>query len=97
MFATAIYFHPSLIFAGKASSLPLEWSPARAPLFWQTRKIKRLAVRQVDDSCRMEPLLHDFPASDEDVSTAFVGESRVDVLSEVQNVDGVVAAESRSL
>jgi hypothetical protein len=45
----------------------------------------------------MEPLLHDFPASDEDVSTAFVGERRVDVLSEVQNVDGVVAAESRSL
>ncbi len=25
MFATAIHFHPSLIFAGKARSLPLEW------------------------------------------------------------------------
>ncbi len=26
VFATATYFHPSLIFAGKAKSQPLEWS-----------------------------------------------------------------------
>ncbi len=29
MFATAIHFHLSLIFAGKARSLPLEWSFVR--------------------------------------------------------------------
>jgi hypothetical protein len=27
--AAAIYFHPSLIFAGKARSLPLQWIPIR--------------------------------------------------------------------
>ncbi len=29
VFAFAIYFHPSLIFSGKARSLPLDWSPKR--------------------------------------------------------------------
>ena len=29
MFAAAIHFHTSLIFSGKARSLPFEWSPVR--------------------------------------------------------------------
>ncbi len=34
MFATALRFHPSLTFVGKARSLPLEWSPVKDP-HWQ--------------------------------------------------------------
>ncbi len=31
VFVTAIHFHHSLLFVGKARSLPLEWSKVRAP------------------------------------------------------------------
>ncbi len=34
MFATAIHLHPSLIIAGKARDLPLQWSPVGAPLWY---------------------------------------------------------------
>jgi hypothetical protein len=34
VFATAIHFHTSPTFAGKARSLPFEWSPEGDPLWW---------------------------------------------------------------
>ncbi len=38
-----IHFHPSLIFAGKARSLPLEWIPYRTPLWKPTRVVALFA------------------------------------------------------
>jgi hypothetical protein len=41
--STDIHFHPSLIFTGKARSLPLEWIPYRTLLWKPTRVVDLFA------------------------------------------------------